>query len=115
MMMSFTLLQLNESVMSPKHNRTVAIINGPEKYTTLKASLSQFFHEVNELISKGTITVDGQDVKLEFFLGGDMKFLLMIMGINSATADYACLWCKIHKDDRWDTSKPFSHYNEAPQ
>lgn len=44
-----------------------------------------------------------------------MKFLLMIMGINSATADYACLWCKIHKDDRWDTSKPFSHYNEAPQ
>ena len=115
MMMSFTLLQLNESVMSPKHNRTVAIINGPEKYATLKASLSPFFREVNELISNGSTTVDGQNVQLEFFLGGDMKFLLMIMGINSATADYACVWCKIHKDNRWDTSKPFSHYNEAPQ
>ena len=113
MIMSFTLLQLNESVMCPKHNRTVAIINGPEKYEILKASLSNFFREVNELISKGTITVDGQDVQLGFFLGGDMKFLLMIMGINSATADYACLWCKIHKDDRWDTSKPFSQYNEG--
>ena len=44
-----------------------------------------------------------------------MKFLVMIMGINSATADYACLWCKIHKDDRWDTSKPFIEYKEAPQ
>lgn len=51
-MMSFTLPQLNESVMSPKHNRTVAIINGPEKYATLKASLSHFFREVNELIAK---------------------------------------------------------------
>ena len=68
-MMSFTLLQLNESVMSLKHNRTVAIINGPEKYETLKASLSQIFCEVNDLISKGTIIVDGQDVQLEFFRG----------------------------------------------
>ena len=101
--------------MSSKHNRTVAIINGPEKYNTLKTSLSPLFDEVNELIRKGTMSVDGQDVELEFFLGGDLKFLLMIMGINSATADYACLWCKIHKDNRWDTSKPFSHYNDVPQ
>lgn len=115
MLMSFALLQLNENVMSSKHNRTVAIINGPEKYPTLKTSLSPFFDEVNALISKGTISVDGEDVQLEFFLGGDMKFLLMIMGLNSATGDYACLWCKIHKDDRWDTSKPFSKYNEVPQ
>lgn len=60
MKMSFTFLQLNESVTSPKHNRTVAIINGPEKYATLRASLSQFFHEVNERISKGTISVNGR-------------------------------------------------------
>ncbi|KAL9977503.1 hypothetical protein ACROYT_G014911 [Oculina patagonica] len=49
------------------------------------------------------------------FPGGDMKFLLMFLGLNSATADYACLWCKIHKDDQWDTSKPCNHYNEDPQ
>lgn len=42
MMMSFTLLQLNECVMSSKHNRTVAVINGPEEYETLKASLSNW-------------------------------------------------------------------------
>ncbi|KAJ7327833.1 hypothetical protein OS493_026112 [Desmophyllum pertusum] len=114
MMMSFTLLQLNESVMSSKHNRTVAIINGPEKYETLKTSLSPFFHEVNQLISKGTLSIDGEEVELEFFLGGDMKFLLMILGLSSATADYACLWCKIHKDNRWDTSKHMGYYNEEP-
>jgi len=43
-----------------------------------------------------------------------MKFLLMILDLSSATADYACLWCKIHKDDRWDTSKPMNYYNEEP-
>ena len=100
--------------MSPKHNRTVAIINGPEKYETLKTSLSKFFDEVNQLISTGMLAIDGEDVELEFFLGGDMKFLLMILGLSSATADYACVWCKIHKDDRWDTSKPIHHYNKEP-
>ena len=70
--------------------------------------------EVNQLISKGTISIDGEDIQLEFFLGGDMKFLLVILGLNSAGADYACLWCKIHKDDRWDTSKPINYYNEEP-
>ena len=49
--------------MSPKHNRTVALINGPEKYETLKTSLSCFLDEVNGLISKGTINVDGQDIQ----------------------------------------------------
>ena len=43
-----------------------------------------------------------------------MKFLLMILELNSATADYASVWCKIHKDDRWVTSKPIHHYNEEP-
>ena len=53
--------------MSPKHKRTVAIINGPEKYETSKTSLSYFFDEVNGLIDKGTINVDGQHIQLEFF------------------------------------------------
>ena len=40
MMISFALLQCNEKVMLSKSNRTVAIVNGPENYETLKGSLS---------------------------------------------------------------------------
>ena len=69
---------------------------------------------MNQLVSQGSISIDGVEVELEFFLGGDMKFLLMILGLSSATADYACLWCKIHNDFRWDTSKPMNYYNEEP-
>lgn len=39
----------------------------------------------------------------------------MILGLNSAVADYACLWCKRHKEDRWDTNTPMSYYNEEPK
>ena len=36
------------------------------------------------------------------------------MGMNSATADYACLWCKVQKDNRWDTTKLSNYYNQQP-
>lgn len=111
--MFFILLQFNESVMFFKYNRIVVIINGLEKYVILKVLFFYFFCEVNELISKGIIFVDGQDVELEFFLGGDVKFFLMIMGINFVIVDYFCVWCKVYKDDRWDISKFFSQYNEV--
>lgn len=108
MMFSFALLQKDESVMSSKSNRTVAIVNGPEEYKTLKTSLSTLFDEINGIID--LLTIDGKKIKLNFFLGGDMKFLLMIMGMNAASSYYACLWCKIHKDDRWDVSKASDFY-----
>ena len=48
-------------------------------------------------------------IKLEFFLDGDV-----IMGLSSATANYACLWCNTNKADRWDTSHPFDLYCKEP-
>ena len=107
MMFSFSLPQLDETVMSAKGNRTVAIVNGPEKYETLKTSFSDLFGKVHELIRNKTIPIDGEDLELYFFLGGDMQFLL-----DNTTANYSCLWCLIHKDNRWDTSKPLDYYNE---
>ena len=69
---------------------------------------------VSSLIEKGTLLVDGKEAKLEFSLGGDYKFLLMVMGLSSANAEYACLWCEVHKDLRRDTSKDLLFYNTAP-
>jgi hypothetical protein len=97
MMMSFTMLQLDKKFMSSKHNRTVVVIDGPEECETLKSSLSNFCSEVNELNNKGSTLTDGEEVDLEFFLGGDLKFLLMMLGINNATSNHACLYCKVHK------------------
>ena len=37
----------------------------------------------------------------------------MVMGLSGATSTHACLWCLIHKLDRWDTSKPIEHYQSV--
>ena len=52
---------------------SIAIIKGKEEYQTLKASLANVICDVNTTIKEGRIVVDGQKVKLEFFLGGDYK------------------------------------------
>ena len=41
-------------------------------------------------------------------LGADWKFLAMSVGIELATADYFCIWCKCKADERYDTSKTLS-------
>ena len=59
------------------------------------------FSELNELIEEQEITIDERTIKLEIIFGGDMKFLLLAMGMNAANSNYACLWCKIHKSNRF--------------
>ena len=111
MILSFSLFHTGKKVMSSRGNRTIAIVNGPEIYDTLEHSFSSVINEINTVLEAGFIDVDGKKVKIEMFLGGDYKFLLMVMGVSGATSTHACLWCLIHKLDRWDTSKPLGHYN----
>ena len=111
MILSFCLLQTGKKVMSSRRNRTIAIVNGPEKYDTLEHSFSSVISEINSVLEAGFIDVDGKHVQVEMFLGGDYKFLLMVMGLSGATSTHACLWCLIHKLERWDTSKPLDYYN----
>ena len=81
--------------MSAKGNRTIGIVNGTEGYQTVKVS-------INSLIDSGKLTVDGQDLNTEFYLGGDYKFILLTLGLKGATSYYVCAWCKVHKADHWN-------------
>ena len=77
--------------MAAKGNHTIAVVNGCEKYETLKVAFKDVFTEINSFIEQRFINVNGQKVKLEFFLGGDYKFLVTVMGLKGATSLYACL------------------------
>ena len=109
-LMSFALLHSDDEVMAAKGNHTIAVVKGKEDYATLKQSFGDVFKDINSLISKNKIEVGGKSINLEFFLGGDYKFILLMMGLKGATSHYACVWCKIHKDKRWDTSLNLEHY-----
>lgn len=67
--------------------------------------------EIKSVIKNGKLEVDGEEISTEMFLGGDYKFLLMVMGLKGATSDYSCLWCKIHQLQRWDMSKEIDFYH----
>ncbi|CAB4007859.1 Hypothetical predicted protein [Paramuricea clavata] len=112
MILSFSLLPTEYFVMSSKGNRTIGVVNGPEKYETIETSFSELINDINSVNPNGKIKVNDTEVAVELFLGGDYKFLLMGMGMSGATSDHACPWCKVHELFRWDMSKDLSYYNE---
>lgn len=92
-LLSFALLQVGDDVM--------AVVKGKEDYTTLQTSFADVFLDINNLIHTKQFKVDDKTIDLEFFGGGDYKFILLMMGFKGETSYYACVWCKVHKDDRW--------------
>ena len=49
--------------MSSKGNRIIAVVNGPEKYETLPASLRVGIDDINTVTKQGKIDVDGRDIR----------------------------------------------------
>ncbi|KXJ10506.1 hypothetical protein AC249_AIPGENE18777 [Exaiptasia diaphana] len=107
---SFAILNDEDSVMSSKGHHTVAVIKGEECYKTLAESCSKIFKEVNDIVKDCFLKIDEVNITIEMYLGGDYKFLLLIMGMKGATSDFACIWCKILKSLRYDMSKPIDFY-----
>ena len=54
------------------------------------------------------ITIQENVYSIQFFLGGDLKFLAMVCGIDAANAEYACVWCKYPKRMRFDMKQEWS-------
>ena len=112
-LLSFALLQAGDDVMAAKGNHTIAVVKGKEDYETLQSSFADVFHAINTLIDNKQILVDGKEIDLEFFLWGDYKFILLMMGLKGATSHYACVWCKVYKDDRWKMHFDLNHYQST--
>ena len=108
---SFSLVN-GKGGVSHKNQRVLAVVNTDENYSNLKSSLGPLFDEINALNAKPVLQVRNVDVKLEFFVGGDMKFLQILLGLNSSIATYCCPWCKVPKDSRGNISFPWNHYHE---
>ena len=81
-LMSFALLQSSHDIMAAKGNHTVAVVKGIEDYHTLKKCFQNVFSDINEIVMEKKIDVDGVRVNLELFLGGDYKFILLMLGLS---------------------------------
>ncbi len=82
------------------------MLKGAENYETLKEGLAPVLADIQEVIEAGYIELDGRPLELQFYLGGDYKFLLLMMGMNQAHSNHVCLFCTVHKNKRWMTTSP---------
>ena len=102
---AFTLLDEGEKAYSAAGNHCIAIIKEPESYESLKPALEDIIKEVE---MTQTLSIKETVYSLEYYLGGDWKFLAMVTGIDSASCEYACIWCKCPALERHITDEKWS-------
>lgn len=103
--LTYTILNERDIAMSEKGNYILAIIKTTESYDNLKATLADLNDEMQNLKQ---ICVGDYKCDIEYFLGGDWKFLACVCGLGAANQDYACIWCKCPRNERFDCSKKWS-------
>ncbi len=52
---------------------TVAVLQGAEDYNHMSEGFAPILDEINDVIENNNVVLNGQNFKLEFFLGGDYK------------------------------------------
>ena len=102
---TFTILNEKDVAMAEKGNYVLAVIKTTETYHNLRDSLADLQMEMSNLKE---ISANNCTYKIEYFLGGDLKFLALVCGLGRANEDYACVWCKCPREQWWDTSKTWS-------
>ena len=102
LVIAFNILDGLENPNSPGGNHVIAMLNSQENYEHLMEAIKDI---ANEIELTKSITIEGHEFNIQFFLGADMKFLAICLGIEAANATYSCVWCKCPAADRHDTSK----------
>ena len=102
---AFTIIDEGRKAQSVLGNYSIAILKVSEKYEELQAGLKDICSEAKDI---EVVTIEGQIYRVQFYLGGDLKFLALACGIESANAEHACVWCKCSKGKRADMQMQWS-------
>ena len=82
----YTILNEKKVAMGQKGNYILAIIENTESYDNLRQGLADLIKEMSNLKE---INVNGRNYKIDYYLGGDWKFVALVCGVG--TANYQCL------------------------
>lgn len=108
---NFTLLEEGQSrACSAFGNHSIAILRVSENYEELKAGLEDIIKEAEDL---EVVTMRGKVYSIQFFLGGDLKFLAAVCGIEAANSEHACIWCKCPKQQRSNMALSWSIQDQS--
>lgn len=101
-----TLLDDFENTQSSFHTHPVLIYEGGEDYDLIKAQASDLVNEIKDLEENG-IRLLGQTFRVSVCYGGDLKFLLTVLGLDSASCNHSCPFCVVHKSERHKVRQSF--------
>ena len=98
---NFVLSVLNinmESCRQDSNIHTLMLLDASENYETLATALKPLCDAMRNVQQSG-VELDGQHLKVEFFLAADYKFLAMVLGHKGARALFNCLWCLANRNE----------------
>jgi hypothetical protein len=108
--LSFSVIT-DDLTLSSKDQNIFCIVNCKEDYDNLKLACKPIFQKINKLYEKGSSAVEGKHFDLDMLMGGDMKFLQLVLGLGGSLCNYSCPWCRVHKNQRYDMTKPLEFYH----
>ncbi|XP_066913541.1 uncharacterized protein [Clytia hemisphaerica] len=117
--LSYSVIESTGSQLKSSGNNAIGVGMGSESYECVKESFADVIKDINDMAINPKITVDGKELDVNLIIGGDYKFLLMLLGMKAATSSNACIYCDINKDDRQDPLKSgkkrtFSNWKKQP-
>jgi len=75
-------------------NHTVAVIKGHESYHLLKSSGKDVFSYINKLIDDGNICIDGTEIPIDIYLGGDYKVYYFLLSFTYVQTEHSLIMGK---------------------
>ena len=106
---AFTILEEGNKARSASGNHSIGIFKVSEDYHALISAMQDIITEAKSLKN---VTINNTTYEIKYFLGGDMKFLALVCGIDSATCIYPCIWCKCPKGERHNMKLKWSITDE---
>jgi hypothetical protein len=103
--LSFSVIT-DDLTLSSKDQNVCCIVNCKEEYDHLKLACRPIFQKINTLYEKASIEVEGKHFDLDILMGGDVKYLQLVLGLGGSLCNYSCSWCRVHKNQRDDMTKP---------
>ena len=105
-LMSFSVTSPGARMSKAACHHAVAVVKGQESYTLYNTSFRNIFNSINALAASKCLDINGKEMAIDVYLGGDYKFVLMVLGMAGATSNHACIYCRVHSNDRGDMAKP---------
>ena len=98
-MITFSILNAGSLSVSPDHHYTLALWEGHEDYDAFKEQLGDLLQDLRDAQNTG-ISLGDVNIPIVLYLSGDWKFIAIIMGLKSASAQEGfCIWCIARKSD----------------